>query len=124
MPCAARRRPRGRGDYEIHGGRVLVDELRLDGALVHLVAAGELGLEGLDLQVNPRLGPDLAAGLGRGLVGGLVGTANELLALPLVARVHGGWSDYEVTIRPATPATLDSLYSGLTGLVTPLVSPP
>ena len=57
------------GDYEIHGGRVLVDELRLDGALVHLVAAGELGLEGLDLQVNPRLGPDLAAGLGRGLVG-------------------------------------------------------
>ena len=102
----------------------MVDELRLDGDLVHLVVAGELGLDGLDLQVNPRLGPDMAAALGEGLVTGLVRTANELLALPLVARVHGTWSDYEVTVLPATPATLDSLYSGLSGLVTPLVSPP
>ena len=112
------------GDYDIEGGRVVVDEFRLDGDVVHLVGTGEVGLEGLDMRVNPRLGPDLASNLGEGLVPGLVGTANELLALPLVARIHGSWSDYEVIVLPATPATLNTLYSGLTGLLTPATPRP
>ncbi len=104
------------GDYPIRDGQLLIDDLRVDGTVVQLVATGEVSAKDVDISVNPRLGPDLQGLLPLDLAGRVLGTATDLLALPIVVRVSGPLDQTEISIRPAAPAVLDDLYSGLTDL--------
>ncbi len=107
------------GDYAIEDGRVLVDELHLGGAALHLVATGEISAEQVDLVVNPRVGPNLAAMVPGGLLDGVLSGADQVLALPLVVVIEGPPSAIEVGVEPAAPSILQSRFSGLAELVTP-----
>ncbi len=118
------------GDYAIEKGRVLIDELRLDGTSVHLVATGEVSARGVDLILSPRIGPNLKSALPRNLLGRLFRTASDLLALPLVVSVEGPWARLEVGVRPAAPSLLQGRFGDLVELLSapgpadPPASPP
>ncbi|MCP5058051.1 MAG: hypothetical protein GY937_15200 [bacterium] len=107
------------GEYPIENGRVLIDELRLDGAAVHLIATGEVGARDVDLVINPRLGPSLRAMVPGEMLGSVLGTANQLLALPIVVTVKGPVPGFEIQLEPAAPSVLQGSFSGVEELLTP-----
>ncbi|MBW2240715.1 MAG: hypothetical protein JRH01_01915 [Deltaproteobacteria bacterium] len=107
------------GDYPIENGRVLIDELRLDGATVHLVATGEVGARDVDLVINPRLGPSLRSMVPGDMLGRVLGTANQLLALPIVVTLKGPLPGFDVELHPAAPSVLQGSFSGLGELLMP-----
>ena len=108
------------GDYAIERGRVRIDELRLDGAAVHLVAAGDVGARDVELIISPRIGPSLMPLLPGNLLEGLLRTASDLVALPIVVSVKGPWERLRVAVQPASP----SLLQGRFGEIVELLSPP
>ena len=110
-----------RGDYPIEDGTMFVDELDVDAVAVQIVITGEVRADGLDAIANPRVGPDLTAMVPGTLLDGVVGTAEDALALPLIVRVSGPWSDLSTRVEPAAPAVLGDLFTGLTDVASSLV---
>ena len=101
-------------DWAIEDGIAVVDDFRVGSDLWHLVVTGELHREGLDLRANPRLGPSLAEEGQNLFTGAILGTVDGVLALPFVATIDGPWDDIHTGVLPAAPATLTSLFDGLT----------
>jgi hypothetical protein len=112
------------GEYPIENGRVLIDELRLDGAAVHLIGTGEVGARDVDLVINPRLGPSLREMVPGDMLGSVLGTANQLLALPIVVTVKGPVPGFDIQLEPAAPSVLQGSFSGIGELLMPEGPPP
>lgn len=97
------------GDFPVEEGSMRLQGVRVDGQVVHFLIDGSVGPEGLDLIVNPRLGPDVASGYG--LTHVLFAPVSSLVALPFVVTVKGPLDDVGIGVRPATPALLGDVVS-------------
>jgi hypothetical protein len=104
---------KAQGDFPIQKGTLHLKGVQVDGDVVHFLIDGTLNPERVDLIVNPRLGPDLAAG--SGLQNLLFAPVSSLVALPFVVTVKGPLTDTHVGVRPATPALLGDVVDLATG---------
>jgi hypothetical protein len=80
------------------------------------VITGSVGADGLELRVNPRIGPDLASRVPTHLLRWAADTMLGELALPLVVVVSGPYGDVSYRTRPTLPTALGQLYAGIGGL--------
>ncbi len=106
------------GEFPVRDGVVRLKNLVVGSPAVHVVVGGDVGPEGVDLKINPRLGPNLASDYAGPFVGGLLRTTAGLTALPVVVTVKGPYGALKRGWRPATPAVISGVFGGAWSAVT------